>query len=145
MDDCVFCKISNNELPSSKVYEDGSLMAFMDIRPINPGHVLVVPKAHASSMDEVSIETAGDMFKLAKRLHTSLLNSDLRPEGTNFLLSDGEVAGQEVFHVHLHVIPRYKNDGFRINFPSNEDHSPEMEALKKNASILQAALHEQAN
>jgi histidine triad (HIT) family protein len=140
MDDCIFCKISRDEVPSSKIYEDETLMAFMDIRPINPGHTLIVPKAHAGNMGEVSVETAGEMFKLAKRVHSALFNSDLKPEGINFLLSDGAVAGQEVFHVHLHVIPRYQNDGFGIEFPSNDGKTTDMGVLKRSAGTLKAAL-----
>ncbi len=140
MDDCIFCKISRGELPASKVYEDDSVMAFMDIRPVNPGHVLIVPRTHAKNITEVPLETAGKMFQLAKRLHSALLKCELQAEGSNFLLSNGAVAGQEVFHAHLHVIPRRENDGLKITFPEREAPLDSMDSIKKSAAILKNSL-----
>ena len=139
MTDCIFCKIVSNELPSNKVYENELLIAFMDIRPINPGHLLIVPKAHAENIGDVPTETAGKMFQLAKQLFSALQMSELKPDGVNLLLSNGQAAGQEVFHAHLHVIPRYQNDAFKFTFPTAEGNI-DFESLAKNASILKEAL-----
>jgi histidine triad (HIT) family protein len=88
----------------------------MDIQPVNPGHLLVVPVAHAACLADLDPEAGADLFRLGHRLATALRRADLRCEGVNLLLADGEAAGQEVFHVHLHVIPRYRGDGSGFRF-----------------------------
>jgi histidine triad (HIT) family protein len=88
----------------------------MDIRPVNPGHLLIVPNEHAPYLADVEAETASQMMRLAKRYTAALRSSGLRCEGVNLFLADGEAAMQEVFHAHLHVFPRYRGDGFGLRF-----------------------------
>jgi histidine triad (HIT) family protein len=112
--DCVFCGIVAAIEPASVVYDDAEVLAFLDTGPINPGHLLVVPKRHASFLADLDEATGARMFQVAMRLAGALRASGLRCEGINLFLADGEAAGQEVFHVHLHVFPRFVGDGFRI-------------------------------
>lgn len=140
LNNCIFCKIVNNELPSYKLYEDEDILAFMDIQPINPGHLLIIPKKHAELISDVDDSVAAKMSVVAKKLNTALRKSGLKTEGVNFFLADGEAAGQEVFHVHLHVFPRFRNDGFGFKFPENYRNKPEMEELKIAAEKIKSAL-----
>lgn len=111
---CVFCAIVAGTAPASVVHDDASVLAFLDIRPVTPGHLLVIPKRHARHLADLD-EAAGErMYRVAARLAGALCASGLRCEGVNLFLADGEAAGQEVFHVHLHVFPRCAGDGFRI-------------------------------
>lgn len=108
----IFAKILRGEIPCHKIYEDETCLAFMDIFPVNPGHFLVIPKQEALSMADLDEKTAGHLMAIGQRLSLALRKSGIPCEGVNFWVSDGAVAGQEVFHVHLHVIPRFKDDGF---------------------------------
>jgi histidine triad (HIT) family protein len=119
MSDCVFCKIVIGEFESSKVYEDEKILAFMDINPVNTGHILIIPKKHVELIAELDDGTSGKMFVLANKINRALRVSDIRLEGINYFLADGKAAGQEVFHAHLHVFPRFKNDGFGLKFNEN--------------------------
>lgn len=114
--ECIFCKIVAGALPAAIVYQDGVSMAFMDIRPVNPGHVLVIPKRHAAYLADLDPDTGGRLFQIAMRVGAAIRRTDLRCEGINLFLADGEAAMQEVFHVHLHVIPRCTGDGFGLRF-----------------------------
>jgi histidine triad (HIT) family protein len=114
---CVFCKILAGELPASIVLENKRIAAFMDIRPVNTGHVLVIPRAHAPYLAHLDPDTGAHMFRTATQIAAAIRLSDLRCEGINLFLADGEAAMQEVFHVHLHVIPRFAGDGFGLKFP----------------------------
>ncbi|MFE6176189.1 HIT family protein [Streptomyces sp. NPDC056464] len=96
------------------VYED-AVAAFMDLQPVTPGHVLVVPKAHAVGLEDLDETLGCHMWAAAHRLARALRRSDLRCDGVNLFLADGEAAFQEVFHVHLHVFPRFAGDGFRVD------------------------------
>lgn len=115
-EDCVFCGILAGRVPASIVRRDGPSCAFMDIRPVNPGHVLVIPTSHAAFLAELDPESGADLFRVGQRVAAALRRSDLHCEGVNLLLADGEAAGQEIFHVHLHVIPRYRGDGSGFRF-----------------------------
>jgi diadenosine tetraphosphate (Ap4A) HIT family hydrolase len=110
--DCVFCSIVAGDLPASRVYDDDRVLAFADIRPATTGHLLVVPKRHAAGLATLDPEDGARMFQVAQRLAAALRASSIEPEGVNLFLADGEVAGQEVFHAHLHVLPRRAGDGF---------------------------------
>jgi len=112
--DCVFCKIVRRELPASIVREDASTLAFMDIRPMNPGHVLVIPKAHAAYVEDLPSEAVGPILEAAKEISRAMRSSGIRCEAVSFYLANGAEAGQEVFHVHLHLIPRWRGDGFGL-------------------------------
>ncbi len=140
MSNCVFCDILAGKLPASIVYQDASCTAFMDIEPFNPGHVLVIPNGHAPSLATLS-EAAGDqLFRTARRIAAALFSSGIRCEGVNLLLADGEAAGQEVFHVHLHVLPRYRDDGFGFTFGLGHAKRPERAALDALAQQIGSAL-----
>lgn len=116
MHDCVFCQILEGSIPSSVVYRDDLCTAFLDIQPVNEGHVLIIPNKHVESMADLDDETTARMFIVAKRINIAIRNTNLRCEGLNYFLADGEAAFQEVFHAHLHCFPRYKDDGFGLVF-----------------------------
>lgn len=110
----IFSDIVAGRAPSSKVYEDDDVLAFMDIRPFTPGHLLVIPKVPARSLAELDPEVGGKLFQVGQRLAAALRESEVNCDGVNLFLADGVTAGQEVFHVHLHVIPRTPGDGFGL-------------------------------
>src|SRR6266540_5554600 len=112
--DCIFCKIVRRELPASVVREDDSTLAFMDIRPMNPGHVLVIPKAHAVYVEDLPPGATGPILEAAKDVSRALRSSGIRCEAVSFYLANGSEAGQEVRHAHLHLIPRWRGDGFGL-------------------------------
>jgi histidine triad (HIT) family protein len=114
--DCVLCGLVEGALESSPVYDDERAVAFMDIQPVNPGHVLVVPRRHTAALADLDAEDAAHLMRVAQRITAALPRSGLRAEGVNLWLADGEAAGQDVFHVHLHVVPRFAGDGFGLHF-----------------------------
>jgi histidine triad (HIT) family protein len=138
--DCIFCRIIAGAAPASIVYRDAVCLAFMDIQPVNPGHLLVVPLAHAAGLSALDALTAGHLMQVGQRLGGALLNSGLRCEGVNYFIADGEAAGQEVFHVHLHVIPRFAEDGFGFRFPPAYFQRPPRAELDSAAARIVAAL-----
>jgi histidine triad (HIT) family protein len=111
---CIFCAIAAGAAPASIVRDDGDVLAFMDIAPANPGHVLVIPRIHAVGLRDLDAATGARVWTAAHAVARALRTSGLRCEGVNLFLADGAVAGQEVFHVHLHVIPRFAGDGVVI-------------------------------
>jgi histidine triad (HIT) family protein len=113
--DCVFCEIVAGREPGSFAYEDERVVAFMDLAAANPGHLLVVPRAHAESLADLEDAVGAHLFLVAKRMAAALRASGLRCEAVNLFVADGEAAGQEVFHVHVHVLPRWDGDGFRVD------------------------------
>src|SRR4051812_6695430 len=112
--DCIFCQIIAGALPTSVVYRDDLALAFMDINPVTPGHLLVVPLKHIANLSDMDEETGAHLFRVAMRLQEAIRRSGIKCEGINLFLADGEAAGQEVFHVHLHIFPRYEGDKFRV-------------------------------
>ncbi len=141
-DDCIFCEIVRGSAPASLVYQDEVASAFMDIQPVNPGHVLVIPNRHATNLSELPPESGGYLFQLAQRVAAALRRSSIRCEGIDLFLADGEVAGQEIFHVHLHVIPRYQGDGFGFVFGPNYLNRPDRAALDRAAGLIRPILTE---
>ncbi|MBI9106624.1 MAG: HIT family protein [Spirochaetales bacterium] len=117
-ENCIFCKIIRKEIPATIVYEDDLVLAFMDAMPINPGHTLVIPKEHEQYISDISAAAAARMFEVARRIDTSIRESGIRCDALSLMLSDGEAASQEVFHTHLHVIPRYEGDGVKHRYPN---------------------------
>ena len=113
--DCIFCAIVAGNAPASVVYGDADLLAFIDIRPVTSGHLLIIPKRHAPYLADLDEVTGARMFTVAMRLAQALRASGLRCEGINLFLADGAAAFQEVFHTHLHIIPRFAGDTFRID------------------------------
>lgn len=134
--DCIFCKIVKGEIPCAKIYENKNLLVFMDIQPINKGHLLIIPKEHNELITNLKDNILEEMIKIARKLDISLRNIKIKCEGVNLFLADGESAGQEVFHVHLHVIPRFKDDGFGFRFPKNYKNKPTQEELNKIAEEI---------
>ncbi|MFI5941824.1 HIT family protein [Streptomyces uncialis] len=105
---CVFCAIARGEVAASLVFEDAWVIAFMDLQPVTPGHLLVVPRSHAEGLEDLPEDIGVRIWVVAHRLGRALRLSGLRCEGVvNLFLADGEAAFQEVFHVHLHVFPRF--------------------------------------
>ncbi len=112
--ECIFCLIATKQADASVVYEDDTVVAFMDRYPVTPGHLLVVPRHHAVGLEDLDEAAGGQVWSVAHKMARALRRSSLRCEGINLLLCDGEVAFQTVFHLHLHVIPRYTGDGWTI-------------------------------
>lgn len=139
-DDCVICKLISGELEVSMVYQDDCCSAFLDHQPINPGHALVVPNRHASNLAGLDEEEGAQMFRVARRIAGALRDSGVKCEGVNISLADGEAAGQEVFHVHLHVFPRYVGDGFKVRFGPHYANKPERRELNEIADGIRNAL-----
>lgn len=115
MNECIFCKIVKGEIPSTKIYEDDRTHAFLDINPVTRGHTLVIPKQHCIDIFDMGEEDARAVMATAKKVANAAFHS-LGAAGVNLLNSNKKAAGQEVFHYHMHVIPRYENDGVRM-FP----------------------------
>jgi histidine triad (HIT) family protein len=137
---CVFCEILAGRLPASLVYHDELATAFMDIQPVNPGHILVVPNRHLADLAELPPELGAHLFGVAQRLAAAVRASGLRCEGVDLFLADGEAAGQEVFHAHLHVIPRFAGDGFGFRFSPGYDRRPPRAELDQAAEQIRRGL-----
>lgn len=127
MEDCIFCKIINNEIPSRKVYEDDVVVAFLDLTQVTKGHTLVVPKKHVADIYEYDNELAEKVFSRLPRIARGLEKSDSSIKGMNIMNNNGKLAYQSVFHSHIHLLPRYdENDSFSIHFGDNsEKYAPE--------------------
>ena len=135
MESCVFCKIAAGEIPASKVYEDGTTLAFMDIRPITRGHLLVIPKKHARLITDLDDTTLANLSGVVRKLDAALRKLDGVKDIT-IHISDGPAAQQEVPHVHIHLIPRYTNDGLGLKFPDGYGKAAKPEELKKLAAKI---------
>ncbi len=141
LDECVFCNVVKGTVPESVVYDDEKVLAFMDIQPVNPGHVLVIPKVHASGLSDLDEETGAHMFRVGMRVADAVKRSDVKCEGVNLLLSDGRAAFQEILHVHLHVIPRFEGDGLQIGFARQYRLKPQRNELDRIAAKIRSVLH----
>lgn len=106
MDDCIFCKIIKGDIPCKKIYEDENVLAFMDINPKAKGHTLVVPKNHSEGIYDIDEKDLENTIKVVKKLATEI-NEKLKPDGMNIRQNNGELAGQSVFHLHFHIVPKY--------------------------------------
>lgn len=111
--DCIFCKIVSGELPSFKVYEDDAVLAFLDIRPVNPGHTLVVPKRHSQNIFDVPSEDWAAVTNIVRTV-AHAVEKAVGADGININMNNREHAGQVVDHLHVHIIPRFKDDGFKL-------------------------------
>ena len=119
MDSCIFCKIAGGEIPSATLYEDDDFRVILDLGPASKGHALILPKEHYANLYEIPDELAAKAMKLAKKM-ASAMTKALGCDGFNLVQNNGEVAGQTVFHFHMHLIPRYKGDGAGITWkPGN--------------------------
>ncbi len=135
--DCVFCRIVAGELPASIADEDEATLAFMDLRQSNPGHILVIPKAHVPMLDLLPPDLVGPLLRAVARA-TGALRHGLAPDGINLWQSNGIAAGQEVFHVHFHIFPRFVDDGHMHVYPTLPTETPRAE-LDRLAARLRAA------
>lgn len=128
---CIFCKIANGEIPSATLYEDEDFRVILDLGPASKGHALILPKGHYKDLYHLDDEIAAKALVLAKRMITKLTEV-LGCEGYNIVQNNGELAGQTVFHFHMHLIPRYKNDnvglGWNVGTLTEED---KLEILSK--------------
>lgn len=140
---CLLCEIVAKRLPASVVLENDTLVVLSDLHPVNPGHQLVVPTAHAVGLEDLDPAVGGEMFRVAQQVAKAIRRTDLRCEGVNLFLADGEAALQEVFHVHLHVIPRYKGDAFRLRSGQSTVPTPR-EQLDEVAARIRRRLHDVA-
>ena len=112
MTDCLFCKIIAGEIPCTKIYEDDTLLAFLDIYPTNIGHTLVIPKVHHINLYETPDETLAHMISVVKKLSITI-KSALSADGINIEINNDSSAGQIIFHTHIHIVPRFEGDGFK--------------------------------
>lgn len=119
MDNCIFCKIANGEIPAATLYEDEDFRVILDLGPASKGHALILPKAHAANIYELSDEMAAKAMILAKKMATAMTEA-LKCDGFNIVQNNGEVAGQTVFHFHMHLIPRYKEDQVGLGWKMGE-------------------------
>ena len=143
MDPCAFCRIIAREAPGSFVCEDDWVCAFLDIQPMQPGHLLVVPRKHATSLCPLSTEKGERMMAVAQRFVRALHEGAGVPcEGVNLFLADGDVAGQEVPHVRLHVIPRRRTDGFGLRFGDAYGARPDRTELDRIAGTLRTRMRQ---
>ncbi|MFS9029571.1 HIT family protein [Streptococcus cristatus] len=136
MADCIFCKIIAGEIPSSTVYEDDQVVAFLDISQVTPGHTLVVPKQHFRNLLEMDADSASQLFARVPDIARKVMKAT-GAKGMNILNNNEEIAGQTVFHTHVHLAPRYEEtDGLQISF---EAHEPDFPALAQLAEKIAQA------
>jgi len=130
MDNCIFCKIAAGEIPSKAIYEDDDFKVILDLGPATKGHALILPKAHAANLFELDDAVAAKVLVLAKKLALNM-KEKLKCDGLNLVQNNGAVAGQTVNHFHLHLIPRYENDGQTILWKPGEATQDELEEIRK--------------
>lgn len=118
-ENCIFCKLANGEIPTATLYEDDDFRVILDASPAAKGHALIIPKEHYANLYEISDELAAKVLVLAKKMITRLTDL-LGCDGYNIVQNNGEAAGQTVFHFHLHMIPRYKDDGVGLGWKMGE-------------------------
>lgn len=119
VDNCIFCKLANGEIPTATLYEDEDFRVILDANPASKGHALIIPKEHYANLYELDDTLAGKAMILAKKMITKLTEV-LGCDGYNLVQNNGECAGQTVFHFHLHMIPRYKDDGVGLGWKLNK-------------------------
>ena len=112
MSDCIFCQIVDGDIPSRTVYEDDTVLAFLDANPLSPGHTLVIPKAHHERLNDLPADAAGEVMAAVHAL-TPAVEAAVDAPATTVAFNNGEAAGQEVPHVHAHIVPRFESDGGR--------------------------------
>ena len=133
MENCIFCKIIKGEIPSYKIYEDADTLAFLDIHPVNPGHTLVIPKKHSYNILDIDSKDWAAVAEAVRKVSRTLHDA-LSADGINLQMNNREHAGQLVDHPHVHIIPRYKNDGLR-HWPGKSYQPGEAEEIVKKIKI----------
>lgn len=129
-EDCVFCKIVSGDIPSNTIYENSEFKVIMDASPAAKGHVLVLPKEHYKDIYDIDAETAGKLFQLAAVVARAL-KEVLNCDGLNILQNNGVIAGQTVFHFHMHLIPRYEGDDVTVKWEGHSMDADEMDQLSR--------------
>ncbi|WP_022769422.1 MULTISPECIES: HIT family protein [unclassified Butyrivibrio] len=129
MENCIFCKIAAGEIPSNTIYEDDSFRVILDLGPATKGHALVLPKNHYADLFEIPEDVLADAAKVAKKV-AGTMKEKLSCDGLNLVQNNGEAAGQTVMHFHLHIIPRYANDGQHILWKPTSPSPEELAAIK---------------
>ena len=129
MENCIFCKIAAGEIPSNTIYEDDSFRVILDLGPATKGHALVLPKNHYADLYEIPEDVLAEAAKVAKKV-AGTMKEKLSCDGLNLVQNNGEAAGQTVMHFHLHIIPRYKNDGQHILWKPTSPSPEELTAIK---------------
>ncbi len=135
--DCIFCKIVAGQIPSTRVYEDAEILAFMDIGPIIKGHTLVIPKQHVDLITQAPLGVLVRVMGVVQKIVQAQLNG-LKADGVNVLQANGTAAGQQVPHLHFHVVPRFKTDGHHWNWAAKKYDS--MDEMKQFAETIKKAL-----
>lgn len=128
--DCIFCKISNNEIPSATIFENNEFKVMLDRFPAVSGHILIIPKNHVENIFELEPDQAARLFQLATHI-AKVMKKELDFDGLNILQNNGKCAGQTVFHFHLHLIPRYEKDQVTLKWKSSEPTEEELENIRK--------------
>jgi HIT domain. len=128
MDNCVFCKIAAGDISSSVIYEDDDFKVILDIAPAAKGHAIIIPKRHFDDLYELDDEVAQKVLKVARKVATAM-KEELNCDGLNFLQNNGEAAGQSVFHIHFHLIPRYNGDNVKIPWATGKYEEGEAQKL----------------
>lgn len=128
-DDCIFCKLANGIIATNHLYEDDIVKVIFDAGPASKGHVLIIPKEHYDNIYALDEETAAHIFKVAVKIAKAMKES-LNMDGLNIVQNNGEIAGQTVFHFHMHIIPRYKGDGVHVGWTPGTINDEEIEKLK---------------
>lgn len=129
-ENCIFCKIANGDIPSRTIYEDDDFRVIMDLAPATKGHSLILPKEHYKNIYELADDTAAKVLPLAKKMAV-LMTEKLGADGFNIVQNNNEVAGQTVFHFHMHLIPRYNDDGHTFVMKPQKMTDDEMEKIRK--------------
>jgi histidine triad (HIT) family protein len=142
MNDCIFCDIAGGRATASVVYRNDRVTAFLDINPINPGHLIVIPNQHFGRLNEIPEDLGAEVFNTASRLASALRSSGLPCDGVHLSLADGEAAGQEVPHTHLHVVPRVAGDGFTMSAKAWSRPQPTRENLDSYAAAIRSTFAE---
>ena len=130
MTDCIFCKIVKGEIPAAKVYEGSKFIAFLDISPANKGHALIIPKKHYENLEEMPDEDGKEFGELQIKIAKAVMKAT-NAEGFNLLLNNGKAAGQEVMHAHMHLQPRFRNDGFHYKWTHKKYEENEMKRMQE--------------
>ncbi len=128
-DDCIFCKLANGVIPTNSLYEDDVVKVIFDAGPASLGHVLILPKEHFDNVYALDDDTAAHVFQVAVKV-AKALKEGLNLEGLNIVQNNGEIAGQTVFHFHMHIIPRYKGDTVNVGWKPGEVTDEEIEKIK---------------
>lgn len=137
---CIFCAIVRGDAPATFLYQDDVVVAFMDIRPVQPGHLLVVPRLHAKLIPELDAVILARLWAVAAELNRALRAISPLTEAVSVYVADGDAAGQEVPHVHIHLIPRRSHDGFGFRFPPGYGTEPPRAELEATANLIRQAI-----